>query len=71
MGVLRSRDPVSFGDLKGTFHLSGSLLEPKKTNDRSSRRGNEQTRLKLSVVVEDRWSDLTVGDNPWNETRKA
>ena len=50
--VLRSRDPVSLGDLKGAFHLSGSLSEPKQTNDRSSRRGNEQTRLKSSTVVE-------------------
>jgi len=62
--VLRYRDPVDLGDVDGGFHPSASVLEWRLTNARSSRRGKEQTRSKISREVETRASDLMVGDNP-------
>ena len=41
-------------------------------NDRSSRRGRERMRPKISEVGKysnDRWSDLTVGENPCKGAR--
>ena len=62
--ILRSRDPVSLGDVEGAFHPSVSNVGPNATKDRSSRRGKEQTRSKTSMKAQVRWSDLTVDDNP-------
>ena len=61
--MIRSRDPVSLGDVDGTFH-SVVLREFKKNNARSSRRGKEQTRSKTSEDIKDRRRDLMVGENP-------
>ena len=69
--ILRSRDPVSLGDVEGAFHPSISTSEPNITNARSSRRGKEQMRSKTSLKAAVRWSDLRVDDNLWNEKMKT
>lgn len=68
---IRSRDPVSFGEVKGGSHSPTSSSEEMKTNVRSSRGGKEQIRLKISKEVKVRRSDLTVGDNLWNGMRET
>ena len=45
--MVRSRCPVSFGDVEGMFRPSILLLLPGDSNARSSRRGKEHTRLKI------------------------
>jgi hypothetical protein len=66
----RPRDPVSFGEVEGVFHVS--LPRWRDINARSSRRGKEQMRSRTSgEPVRDRWSDLRVGDNPWNRVRET
>jgi hypothetical protein len=67
--VRRARDPVSLGEVEGVFQAS--LPGPRESKTRSSRRGKEQIRSKTSEKVEIRWSDLRVGDNPWNGTRET
>ena len=70
--ILRPRDPVSLGDVKGTFHPLGLLSGIKEASVRSLRRGKEQTRSKNSKLWTDvRRSDLRVGESPCNGTREA
>jgi hypothetical protein len=59
---LSSRDPVSLGEVEGTFQAS--LARWRESNARSSRRGKEQIRSNTSKEVAVRRSDLRVGDNP-------
>ena len=61
---LRSRDPVSLGEVEGVSHTS--LLCARVSNARSSRRGKEQIISKTSGGVEVKRGDLRAGDNPWN-----
>ena len=66
-----SRDPVSFGEVKGVLHLS---VQPKANSVRFSRRGKEHTKSKTSeggMELQRRRSDLMVGGNPWNGTRET
>lgn len=71
LGSVRWRDPLSLGEVE-VCHLS---LKPKvvmQCNPRSSRRGNEQIRLKRSesrVCACDTRRDLRVGDNPHSWTK--
>ena len=65
------RDPVSFGDVEGAVHPTVPPSGQKSIIFRSSRRGKEQTRSKISEEVEDRLSDLTAGENPKNGVRGA
>jgi hypothetical protein len=60
---------VSLGEIEGVSHTS--LAWPWGTNARSSRRGKEQIRSRISGEVKVRCRDLRVGDNPWNGTREA
>ena len=67
------RDPVSFGEVGGAFIMSVRMprlrLGKKEHNDRSSRRGKEQVRLKTSESEREErctWRDVRVGDNPWS-----
>jgi hypothetical protein len=57
------------GEVEGVLQLSLPRLREIKA--RSSRRGKEQIRSKTSEKAEVRWSDLRVGDNPWNGTRET
>jgi hypothetical protein len=66
---LRSRDPVSLGEVGGMLHTSPPWLG--EITARSSRRGKEQIRSKTSGGVQVRRSDLRVGDNPWNRAREG
>jgi hypothetical protein len=65
--ILRSRNPVSLGEVRGMFHASLPLLG--EINARSSRRGKEQIRSKMSGEIQTRRSDLRVADIPWNGAR--
>jgi hypothetical protein len=65
------KDPVSLGEVEGVFHTSAAPPPLRVTKARSSRRGKEQMRSKISREVEVRRSDLRVGDNPWNGTRET
>ena len=59
---------MNLGEVGGVFYAS--LPGPREINTRSSR-GEEQIRPKSSGEVEVRWSNLRVGDNPWNGTRET
>jgi len=65
---IRLRDPVNLGGVEGAAHPSVTPVV-KRTNGRSSRSGKEQMMSKTSKEVQIRLSDLTVGDNTWNEMR--
>ena len=64
--LLNSRDPVSLGEVEGAVHrpsLGSGLME---RNVRSSRRGKEQIRAKISEsgrAMKPKWRDLRTGDN--------
>jgi len=62
--VLRSRDPVSLGDVGGALHLEMPPPGRRETNARSSRAGKERTRSKTSKGVQVRRRDFTVCENP-------
>ena len=42
------RNPVSLGEVKGAIHVSASPLYPEGVNTKSSRRGKEHMRPKIS-----------------------
>jgi hypothetical protein len=46
---VRLRDPVSLGEVEGVFHVSLPCVG--EVNSRSSRRGKEQIRSKMSMDV--------------------
>ena len=70
--LLNSRDPVSLGEVEGVVHCPSLCPREMEDNARSSRRGKEQMRPKISEsgrVAKSKRRDLRTGDNPCNGTR--
>ena len=73
--LVRASDPVSFGEVGGVSHVSSFLPPDTWWKERSSRRGKEQMRPRISGraggVAKRKSRDLSVGDNPRNPVRET